>query len=114
MWRQILDWARYFLRHKEQTDHNSAAIEQQQQAINDLAATVQRLNAKLDHQLELGAREREILALRLENILLRSNVGSPGADLTATDDREELARSIVELRRQIVDLQKQIESKRAE
>lgn len=109
MWQSILDWARYFLKHKEQTEKNSADIKEQESTINNLTATVQHLAFEQQRQREKEAHEREILALRLENILLRSDRSLPSAFSKSDVNVEELLRLVEELKNENEQLRKRLE-----
>lgn len=43
-WQSLLDWGRYVLKHKEQTEKNSADITGQQEGLDDVVDAVQELN----------------------------------------------------------------------
>ena len=47
MWQKLLEWTKYFLKHKEQTEKNSSDIKEQERTIKDLTAVVQRLAYEL-------------------------------------------------------------------
>src|SRR5579871_164330 len=98
MWQKILEWAKYFLKHKEQTEKNSADIKEQERTIKDLTAVVQRLAYELERQRENEIHEREKLTLRLENILLRSERGLPPGKPKNEVSNDELLHVIEELK----------------
>lgn len=87
---------------------NTSDIKQQQLAINELVATAARHENELAHQRELAEKEREILALRVENILLKSCIPPPAPNQNAEADRTELERAIAEIRLQLAAIQSQI------
>src|SRR5207245_7647802 len=98
MWQKLLEWAKYFLKHKEQTEKNSADIKEQERTIKDLTRAVQHLAYELERQRENEVHEREKLTLWLENILLRSERGLPPGKSTSETGNEELLRLIAELK----------------
>src|SRR5579871_1920722 len=108
MWQKILDWAKYFLKHKEQTEKNTADIKEQERTIRDLTAAVQRLAFELERQRENEVHEREKLALRLENILLRSERSLPPGEQKDTVNAEELLHLIATLKLENEELRKRL------
>ncbi len=109
MWQKILDWAIYFLKHKEQTEKNSADIKEQERTIKDLTAVVQHLAFKLERQHDNEVHERENLALRLENILLRSERSLPLGNQKSESGDGELLRLIEEIKQENESLRKRLE-----
>ncbi len=77
MWRQLYDYARHLITLKEQTERNAADIKAIRDELKELTAAVQQLAFELRRVRENEAHEREKMALRLENILLRSQRGLP-------------------------------------
>ena len=102
MWQKILDWAKYFLKHKEQTEKNAADIKEQERTIHALTAAFQRLAFEQERQRENELHEREKMALRLENILLRAERGLPPVDQKSQVSTEELLRLIEALRQEVL------------
>ena len=109
MWQKVLDWARYFLKHKEQTETNSADIKEQERTISDLTKAFQHLAFEQQRQRENEMHEREKMALRLENILLRSERGLPPGVPQNQATTEELIQLIEALRQELEALQKRVE-----
>ena len=71
LWQRLLEWAKYLLRHKEQTENNTADIKDQREASDEMTAVIQRLAYELERLRENEVHERENLALRLEKIRLQ-------------------------------------------
>jgi predicted RNase H-like nuclease (RuvC/YqgF family) len=71
MWRQLYDYARQLLTLKVQTEKNAADIKEMRQELKDLTAVVQRLAFEVQRLRDNEVHEREKMALRLENALLR-------------------------------------------
>lgn len=109
MWQKILDWAKYFLKHKEQTEKNTADIKEQERTIKDLTAALQRLAYELDRQRDNEAHEREKLSLRLENILLRSERGLPPGISKSEANTEELHQLIEALKQENKELHERLD-----
>jgi cell division protein FtsB len=108
LWQRLLDWTRYLFKHKEQTEKNTADIKDQQQALDELTDVVQRLTFELARLRDNEAHEREKLALRLENILLRERSLPPGTARAETNI-DELLRLTEELKRENEELRKRLE-----
>lgn len=88
MWRQLYDYARHLITLKEQTERNAAEINAIRDELKELTAAVQRLAYELHRVRENEAHEREKMALRLENILLRSERRLPPGSLEGGQDTE--------------------------
>lgn len=97
MWQNIISWAKYFLHHKEQTEKNSTDIKEQERTIREMTNALQHLAFEYARQRENEVHEREKLALRLENILLRERSLPVGSVLEETHN-EQLLRQIEELK----------------
>jgi len=78
LWQRLLDWGKYLLKHKEQTEKNTADLKEQQQAFDEMTTFVQRLAFEVERLRENEAHEREKLAMRLEIALLRDRSLPPG------------------------------------
>ena len=109
MWQKILEWAKYFLKHKEQTEKNSADIKEQERTIKDLTTAVQHLAYELERQRENEAHERDKLTLRLENILLRSERSLPPGKPKGETSIEEYLPLIEALKQENADLRRRFE-----
>ena len=109
MWQKLLDWAKYFLKHKEQTERNSADIKEQERTIRELTFALQRVAFELERLRDNETHEREKLTLRLENMLLRSERSlSPAKHITAANS-EELIGSLERLKHENDELRKRLE-----
>ena len=109
MWSKIIEWAKYFLKHKEQTEKNVADIKEQEHTINRLTAAVQQIAFEQQRQRENEVHEREKMALRLENILLRSERALPPGNVQNQANTEELLQAIEALRQEVETLRKRVE-----
>ena len=109
MWPKLIEWAKYFLKHKEQTEKNVADIKEQERTINHLTVAMQQLAFEQQRQRENEAHEREKMALRLENILLRSDRALPPGVPDNQTDKEDLLQAIAALRQEVEALRKQVE-----
>jgi len=80
MWRDILNALRKLVLLQEQTDKNTAEMKELRQELKDLSSVVQSLSFHVRRSAENESHEREKMALRLENILLKSDrfLPSPG------------------------------------
>jgi hypothetical protein len=72
MWSKFYEIVRLMFNFSEELQRNRSDIEKLQQEVRDLASAMQRLAYEVLRQRENEAHEREMLALRLENALLRS------------------------------------------
>lgn len=72
MWQTIVDYLRGLLTLKQQTEKNATDTENLQEDVKDLAEAFRNMAYLVQRNQENEAHEREKLALRLENILLRS------------------------------------------
>jgi hypothetical protein len=86
MWRQLYDYARHLVTLKEQTERNAADIKAIRDELKELTTAVQRLAFELRRLGENEAHEREKMALRLENTLLRSERRLPPGNREADPD----------------------------
>ena len=71
MWKQLFTLAGRFWRIAEELERNKAAITESRQELRDMGRVVDWLVFEARHSRESEARERENLALRLQNELLR-------------------------------------------
>jgi hypothetical protein len=71
MWSSALGSLRRLILLSDQVSRNTEAIESLNRKVTDLALIVENLSLKIDRNEERERHEREKLALRLENILLR-------------------------------------------
>ena len=71
MWPQIFDSLKKLLLLKEQTDKNTANIKDLERELKDLTAVVQQLIYEVRGNKHAEAYERENMALRLQNELLK-------------------------------------------
>lgn len=80
MWRDILNALRKLVLLQEQTDKNTAEMKELRQELKDLSSVVQSLSFHVRRSAENESHEREKMALRLENMLLKSDrfLPSPG------------------------------------
>ena len=109
MWQKVLDWAKYFLKHKEQTEKNVADIKEQERTLHQLTVAVQQLAFEQQRQRENEVHEREKMALRLENILLRSDRALPPVIPQNHTNTEELLQATEALRQEVEALKKRLE-----
>ena len=109
LWQKLIDWAKYFLKHKEQTEKNSADIKEQERTIKELTAALQRVAFELERLCDNEAHERQILSLRLENMLLRAeHVASPTKQIAGIGN-EELRLMVEGLKQENEELRKRLE-----
>ena len=107
LWQKIIDWAKYFLNHKEQFEKQTANIKEQETTLKNMMVALERVAVEQDRLRENEVHEREKLALRMENALLRERhlLPAPPRSDASNDENlrliEELKREIEELRRQI-------------
>ncbi len=71
MWKQILDWFKHLFTLSQQTQQNRADIKELRQEMTSFAENILRLAYELRNFKDTEALEREKMALRLENELLR-------------------------------------------
>lgn len=71
MWKEILTTAKRLILLEENTKRNHEEIQEIRKQVRDLTATVGRLAYELHRVSEKDEHEREKLALRLDNELLR-------------------------------------------
>ena len=112
-WQSLLDWGLYVLKHKEQTEKNSADITGQQEGLDDVVDAVQELKFEVRQLRDNEAHEREKLALRLENLLLRERALPPGTAISSASN-EALRREMAELKRQNEELRRRLEQREIE
>ena len=48
LWQRLLEWGKYLLKHKEQTEKNTADIKDQQEASDEMTAVIQHLAYELE------------------------------------------------------------------
>ena len=112
-WQSVIEWTRYILKHKEQTEKNSADITDQQEGLEEVVDTVRDLKFEVARLRENEAHEREKMALRLENFLLRERSLPPGTAISSTG-AEELRREVEELKRENEELRRRLEQREIE
>jgi predicted nucleic acid-binding Zn-ribbon protein len=78
MWQELFNLFRQLLTLARDTDRNKTEIENLREEFDDLTKVVQALAHELRRLGEHDAHEREKLALRLENTLLRFERRLPG------------------------------------
>ena len=100
MLKSLLDIVKQLLGLAKDTEENKADIKAVQSQLEEMTETLRIVIFELQRLKENEAHEREKLALRLENSLLRSERALPPA---STDEQIRLA----ELQDQVADLQKQ-------
>ena len=71
MWQQLYDSLKRLMLLKEQTDKNTSDIKELQQEVKALTAVVQHLIYEMRSNRNDEAHERENMALRLQNELLK-------------------------------------------
>jgi predicted nucleic acid-binding Zn-ribbon protein len=71
MWGKIVDLAKKLLNLAHETERNKTEIEDLRQEVRQLSALVERVIFELQRVKENETHEREKMALRLENTLLR-------------------------------------------
>ncbi len=71
MWQQVYDSLKKLLLLKEQTDKNTADVKELQREVKELTAVVQHLIYEVRGNRNDEAHERENMALRLQNELLK-------------------------------------------
>src|SRR5258708_36861516 len=98
LWQRLLEWARYLLKHKQQTERNTSDIKKQSESFDEMVEVVRGLTIELARLRDNEAHEREKLALRLENILLRERASLP-APTKPGAEVEELLQQIEALKR---------------
>lgn len=80
MWKEIYEWATQLLILSKETERNRAdtkelreEVERLMLVVQGLAFEIKRLGEKIDHAHENETHEREKLALKLENEMLKRN-----------------------------------------
>ena len=109
MWRNVYDYMLRVFKITEQTEKNTGELKEQQRTLNDLTMIVQRLAFEQERQRENEIHEREKLALRLENILLRSERALPPGNIQNQASTNELLQAIDALRHEMEALRKRVE-----
>ena len=110
LWQRILEWARYALKHKEQTEKNTADLKDQQQAFDEMTEAVRRLAIEVERLRDNEAHERKNLALQLEVILLRERQLPPGNSPSESEKDaqiQSLKEEIEELKKRLKELEQQ-------
>lgn len=110
LWQKLFDWVKYLFDHKEQTEQNTAVIEEHDHAMRDMAVAFEQMKHELSRQRENEVHEREKLALRMENALLRERRLLPAAS-SADANSEATLRVIEELKREIEELRQRLEER---
>ncbi|MGI8640457.1 MAG: hypothetical protein ACR2MG_11010 [Pyrinomonadaceae bacterium] len=87
MWKEIYEWAIQLLVLSKETERNRADIKDVREEVERLTLIVQglafeikRLSEKIDHAYENETHEREKLALKLENEMLKFERRLPSGD----------------------------------
>jgi predicted nucleic acid-binding Zn-ribbon protein len=80
VWREFYEYARRLFTLKDQTDKNTEEIKELRQELKQLSEVVREVVYEIRRMKDNEAHEREKLALRLENMLLRSERGLPPPD----------------------------------
>lgn len=88
MLKQIYDLLKRLLLVAHESQQNKTEIKELRQELKDLTAVVQRLAYEIHRVSENEAHEREKMALRLENELLKFERGLPAADPNKKDTDE--------------------------
>lgn len=109
----MFEWLRHILLHKEQTEKNTSDLKQVKQDVIDVGAVMQRFDLRLTHLQDTEVLEREKMALRLENFLLRERSLPSGNALTSSG-AEELRRELEELKRENEELRRRLEQREIE
>ena len=78
MWKQLLQLAGRFWRIAEDVERNKSEIADVRQELREMGRVVDWLVSEIRHNRETEAQEREKLALRMENALLRFERRLPG------------------------------------
>ena len=89
MWKQIFDMAKRLLLLTEDTKRNRDEIKEMREQIRDLAAAIERLAYEVRRVGDKDDNEREKLALRLENELLKFERRLPTAGRAGEREEEE-------------------------
>src|SRR5437763_319846 len=100
MWSKLLDYLRHLLLHKEQTEKNTSDLKQVKHDVEELTSVMQRFGLELAHLQVNEAHEREKLALRLENALLRYERSLPSGGPKTGEDWTELRTQLEVLKRE--------------
>ena len=79
MWKQLLHLAGRFWRIAEDVERNKTDLADLRQELREMGRVVDWLVSEMRHGREAEAHEREKLALRLENVLLRFERRLPGS-----------------------------------
>src|SRR5260221_2351678 len=95
-WARLIEWARSVLRQKEQLNRLTNKVGEQQEAMQAMATVIRHHEFELIRLRDNEAHEREMLALRLENLLLRER----GLPVPTTDREVELLQQIRDLKRE--------------
>ena len=81
MWQQLYDSLKKLMLLKEQTDKNTSDVKELQREVKELTAVVQHLIYEMRSNRNDEAHERENMALRLQNELLKFESASAAAAL---------------------------------
>jgi predicted RNase H-like nuclease (RuvC/YqgF family) len=109
MWSKLLEYLRHLLLHKEQTEKNTSDLKQVKQDVEELTSILQRFGLELAHLQVTEAHERENLALRLENALLRYQRSLPSSDPKIGEEWTELRTQLEVLKRENEQMRRRIE-----
>ena len=113
IWQKIIEWAKYFLNHKEQSEKHTVTAQRLERVMQDVVVEVERLAAEQDRQRENEVHEREKLAMRMEILLLRERSALP-APPRSDAGNEETLRLVEELKREIEELRRRLEEREQE
>ena len=86
MWKELFKLAKQLITIAQDTDRNKTRIQELQKQIEELTRQVQWITFELRRSAEYEANEREKMALRLENALLRFERRLPGPKQKGQDD----------------------------
>jgi len=71
MWKQLTEWLTQMITLAKETQRNSDDIKQMRRDIDEMARAIERLAYEIKRTQDVDQHEREKLALRLENELLK-------------------------------------------
>src|SRR5437667_12906646 len=106
---KIVGWAKGLLKLKQATEENAARLEKHDRAIERLTEAMQALTYQVIRLRDNEEHEREMLALRVENLLLKER-GLTLPPKKAMKD-EQLLRRIKELEDEAEDLRRKLEDR---
>lgn len=109
MWQQLFDYTRQLFALKNQTEKNSEDMKELQKQVRELSVTLQQVINLVYRNHESERHERELLALRMENILLRADRSLPSGEKQVNDDAEELRTQVAALKKENEELLRLLE-----